>query len=352
MKIIHCADIHLGSKIDSRFPKEISELRRAEVRSSLKRMVDYAAQNGVKAVLIAGDLFDGEKPRTKDKDFFFSIVERNPSIDFFYLRGNHDEQGEHGEYPNLKTFSKEWKSYSYGGVTVSGIETAGENASSLYSTLSLREGNLNIVTLHGQISPSSGVDKVNLGKLRGKYIDYLALGHIHEHSEGRLDERGAWAYSGCLEGRGFDETGKKGFILLNIEEKITAQFVPFSENPIEKRELEVSGLTDAYAVERLARRQIDFSPSTVYRLELVGEVDAQADELAGDLQKLLSSSCLYLSIKDRTVKKIDVRAYDDDKSLKGEFVRTVYASNAFSDDEKAKIIAYGLKALAGREVDA
>ena len=352
MKIIHCADIHLGSKIDSRFPKEISEKRKQEVRNSFARMVDYANKQGVKIILIVGDLFDGEKPLKKDRDFFLSIVERNPSIDFLYLRGNHDERGEAAVLPNLKTFAKEWTSYDYEKAVISGIEIAGENASAMYSTLALDERRLNIVALHGQTGAVSGVDKVNLNKLRGKFIDYLALGHIHEYGSGELDKRGVWVYSGCLEGRGFDETGVKGFVLLDVEEEVSARFVPFSEKPIEKVELTVTGLSDAYAVERLARKNIPFSPSVIYRLELVGEMDAQVDELASDVQRALEGSCLYLSVKDRTLKKIDLTAYDADKSLKGEFVRTVYASNEYSEEEKARIVAYGLKALSGREVDA
>ena len=41
--------------------------------------------------------------------------------------------------------------------------------------------------------------------------------------------------------------------------------------------------------------------------------------------------------------------YDFDMSLKGEFVRLVYASD-YSDEEKAKIIRYGILALQGEEI--
>ncbi len=66
--------------------------------------------------------------------------------------------------------------------------------------------------------------------LRGKYIDYLALGHIHSYKKERLDDRGVYCYSGCLEGRGFDECGEKGFVLLDITEgKIHTEFVPIAK---------------------------------------------------------------------------------------------------------------------------
>lgn len=57
-------------------------------------------------------------------------------------------------------------------------------------------------------------ENLNLNRLRGKGIDYLALGHIHQHREEKLDDRGIYVYSGCLDGRGFDECGEKGFVLV------------------------------------------------------------------------------------------------------------------------------------------
>ena len=351
MKIIHCADIHLGSKIDSKFSKEVSESRKQEVRNSFKRMVDYARAEKIEVILLAGDVFDSDKPFKKDKDFFFSVIENNPQIDFLYLRGNHDAEGERRTLANLKTFSSDWTSYDYEYVTVSGVELTRENCAAIYSTLSLNPVRKNVVMLHGQIGDSLGKDKINLGKLREKSIDYLALGHIHEYSSGKLDDRGTYAYCGCLEGRGFDETGEKGFIVVDVSERITHAFVPFSECKIVKVQLDVTGLSDAYAVS-LRAREIKFERKNIYRLELIGEVDAHIDSLADDVKKYLASECEFLDVKDRTRKRIDVSAYAGDASLKGEFVRAVCASGEFTDEEKAQIVAYGLKALGGREVEA
>lgn len=345
MKIIHSADIHLGAPVGG-FPKEISEERKREVRNTFLRMVDYARENGVKVVLLAGDVFDRDKPFKKDVDFFYGVIENNPNIDFLYLRGNHDSEGEKREFSNLKTFSTEWQSYEYGDVVISGIELVDKNSLSLYSTLSLQAKKKNIVMLHGQIG-----SEINLVKLREKNIDYLALGHIHTFAEGSVDGRGRYAYSGCLEGRGFDETGVKGFILLDIEDKVVHTFKPFSKRCIEEVKLDVSGLQDGYAMARLARAQIPFKKENIYRIELVGEMDAQTEEFAADVQRFLEGDCAYVSVKDKTKKKIDYAAYDGDNSLKGEFVRTVLESD-YTEEEKAQMIAYGLKALIGREVDA
>ena len=349
MKIIHTADIHLGSKINS-FPKDVSQSRKEEVRNAFKRMVEYATENGVEVILISGDLFDSDKPLVKDKDFFYSVVQNNPHITFLYLRGNHDETNDGKLLDNLKTFSTEWTGYDFNGVTITGVEIVKENATSIYSTLSLDDSKLNIVMLHGQIGDSSGVQKVNLSKLRDKGIDYLALGHIHERSSGKIDERGVYAYSGCLEGRGLDETGKKGFILLDVSDKVNAQFIPFSEREISLITVDISGLSDVYEIYLKVLNTANFSKSGIYKVELTGEVDVVFDGLEADLLKYLSSAASYVEIKDLTQKKLKLEDFENDTSIKGEFVRVVLADETLSNDEKSQIISYGLKALSGRDI--
>ncbi len=345
MKIIHCADIHLGAKMNS-FPKEVAEKRRVEVQNSFRRMVEYAKEEGVCAILLCGDIFDRDKPFKTDVDIFYRIVQSHPEIEFFYLRGNHDLLGSARELENLRTFSTEWSAYSVGDTVISGIELSKENKRAYYSSLVLDEKKKNIVMLHGQLG-----EDIHLTKLREKGIDYLALGHIHEYAEGAIDGRGRYAYSGCLEGRGFDETGVKGFVLLTIEKGIEARFVPFSTRAISKTEVDVSGLEEGYAMAKRVREQSSFQKENIYRVELVGEVDAEVDEFAPAVERYLSAECAYLSVKDCTKRKLDYAAYAEDKSLRGEFVRAV-ADSDYTDEEKAQIIAYGLKALAGREVDA
>ena len=43
-------------------------------------------------------------------------------------------------------------------------------------------------------------------------MDYIALGHIHKFSGIKRIGNTYYAYSGCPEGRGFDEEGDKGII--------------------------------------------------------------------------------------------------------------------------------------------
>ncbi len=58
MKNIHCADLHLDSKMSANLDKESAKERKGEILHTFGRMVEYAAQNQVAAILIAGDMFD------------------------------------------------------------------------------------------------------------------------------------------------------------------------------------------------------------------------------------------------------------------------------------------------------
>ena len=217
MKLIHCADLHLDSKMESNLDREAAGMRRDELLDTFERMVAYAAEQNVRVILIAGDLFDKPNVRKTAKTRVIEQIKGHPQIDFCYIRGNHDqldfveELSEQENITNLKLFgTDEWTSYDYGDVVITGMELVKENSQTLGMNLVLDQNRVNIVALHGQESDYQGNDRtevVNLSMLRGKYIDYLALGHIHSYKKERLDDRGVYCYSGCLEGRGFDECG-------------------------------------------------------------------------------------------------------------------------------------------------
>ena len=89
----------------------------------------------------------------------------------------------------------------------------------------------------------------------------------------------------------------------------------------------------------------------IFRFELVGELDADANELADDVKKYLEGKCAFADVKDRTRRRIDVSVYANDLSLAGEFVRGVFAAKGYTDEEKEQIASLGLRALKGIEVD-
>ena len=353
MRIIHCADIHLGSKMEARLPKEKSDERKEEVRLSFHRMVRYAKENDVKVILLSGDVFDSDRPLKKDKEFFYTVVKNNSDIDFLYLRGNHDSRESYTEsdIANLKMFTREWTHYLYGNIEICGIEMEEGNASSLYSELNLMKERVNIVMMHGQTDTAEGKDKIHLAKLSGKNIDYLALGHLHSYAEGAIDERGRYAYSGCLEGRGFDECGEKGFVLLEVSDTVKSAFIPHARRMIEEVSVDVGGADSAYQAYQKVKSAIKCSADNLIRVNLTGEVSFYDDTLAKEVEKLLGGDFYFVSVKDRTNRKIDMEKLSGDLSLKGEFLRTVLKSEQYTEEQKQKIIRAGLRELLYGEVE-
>ena len=81
MKFIHCADLHLDSKIDG-LPSDKSKIRRDEILRTFECLCDYASVNSVSAVIIAGDMFDTARVTTKTRDRVFNAIKKNFNVDF------------------------------------------------------------------------------------------------------------------------------------------------------------------------------------------------------------------------------------------------------------------------------
>ena len=68
MKIIHCADIHLDSKMSANLTKEKARERKTELLTTFQNMVAYGAEQGVAAIIIAGnDTFEESACGSKNK---------------------------------------------------------------------------------------------------------------------------------------------------------------------------------------------------------------------------------------------------------------------------------------------
>lgn len=354
MKFIHCADIHLDSKIEANLPSAKSKERKREVLQSFLRLSEYAEVNGVTAVIIAGDLFDTNNMSPVTRDAILGEIRQRSSVDFLYLCGNHDAGKAllDGELPeNLKLFGDDWVSYRYGSVVITGAELTEDNCRSIYGGLCLEPGDINIVTMHGQVSSSAGDDLIDLGELTSHNIDYLALGHIHSYREGRLDDRGRWCYSGCLEGRGFDECGDKGFVLLETDEtEVDFQFIKFNTRTVLEVECDISGLSDfSDILRKLKDDTAALDDSSMVKVVLKGSVPTDAKKDLNYFAQELNDRFYFAKVKDETRLEIDPEEYMHDISLKGEFIRLALSSG-LSGEQLDRVIECGLSALKGMEV--
>ena len=127
MKLIHCADLHLDSPMESNLPVEKAKERKGEILATFAKLVRIAEEGGVSAILIAGDLFDREQVSKRTEEYVMELIASHPDLYFFYLAGNHDRGNalrEGKDRPkNLCTFEEGWRSYSFGDVVITGSES-------------------------------------------------------------------------------------------------------------------------------------------------------------------------------------------------------------------------------------
>lgn len=355
MKIIHCADIHLDSKMETNLTAEQAAIRNQEICTTFSNMIQYAVNNNVDVVIIAGDMFDTERITKKTADYILDKIMLAPQIDFLYLRGNHDESHNafcRKEIPvNLKLFTDSWKYYEYNLVTIAGIEINNTNCESLYQSLQLLENETNIVVMHGiqSVNPGSGLICIPL--LKNRAIDYLALGHIHSYFKEQLDNRGCYCYSGCLEGRGFDECGDKGFVIIEInDKKISSEFIPYAYRKFYEIPVDITGLTTISDIQSaLNNASLDISSDSLVKFVIKGKCNVNTQKDLGFLLIELKRHFFFVKIVDESRLIISEEDYRMDVSLKGEFIRIIMNSDK-SDAEKEQIIRYGIQALSGEEI--
>jgi len=196
MKFIHCADIHLGSKM-SGLPTEKAKIRRAEILDTFVRLCDFAKKNEVTAVIIAGDMFDTQNVPKKIINSVLNAVLKADPVQFLYLAGNHDREIFDGvaELPdNFIILDENVGSIAFGNVLITGVNLNNVNSKVFYERLDLPEDKINIVVMHGQVAGYVNGDEkseiISIPRLKGRNVDYLALGHYHSYSESAIDVRG------------------------------------------------------------------------------------------------------------------------------------------------------------------
>lgn len=369
MKIIHCADLHLDSKMTAKLDKEKAKERRLEILKTFSKMVEYAASNDVSAILIAGDMFDTSNVSALARNTVSDSIVTHPEIIFYYLNGNHDRDNflsSLEEVPeNLKLFDNTWTSYRVSNdandtnVIITATELTKENSGSCYNSLLLNPSDINIVMLHGQETLTGSGDNaelVNLRELKNKNIDYLALGHIHSYKEAPLDARGVYCYAGALEGRGFDEPGEHGFVLLNINENsgsIEREFISFASRKLVSLDVDISEAMTTADIIKLIDEALKLYPvgsRNLLKLSLTGNVDIECEKDTDYLLKHYEPLFYFMKIYDESKLKVNYEDYRLDASLKGEFVRSIIAATDISEADKPAVIRMGIRAIAGEEI--
>jgi DNA repair exonuclease SbcCD nuclease subunit len=343
MKIIHFADLHIGSKFE-RMPDDIKTELNTKLRNAFAKIIDYAKENNITTILMAGDIFDKNSVLMKDKKFFYDLIKANSEIDFYYIKGNHDSLSKYNdEIDNLHTFDG-IKSYLKGNVRIIGYELT-DNNSSLYNVSPFTTDKYNIMMLHGDIKNQKDNNYIDLKKLQNKNVNYFALGHIHKREDGKVGDS-KYAYPGCVLGRGFDEVGEKGFLVLDTETNTTT-FYGLSDILFEHIDIQVNGLNEAELKKEISTQLGGTKPSYITEIRLTGKSDIEID--IDDLKMSFKDKRYYLTIKNASKQALSFNPNENENSLRNMFINKVLNDPNLDDDTKEKVISYGLSKLMKEE---
>ncbi len=354
MRILHTADLHLGSALNTKLSPEKIKERRVELFTTLENMAGNADLHGAEAFIIAGDLFDTKRLTSRDIDRVIGIIASHPKTVFLYLSGNHEKNAlaESGrELPdNLKIFGKDWTYFTYGNVTVAGRS---ELSADMFKTLEVIPTQKTIVVLHGALGDKSDENTVGLREARELGIDYIALGHYHSYGTYEVDDRCTAVYSGTPEGRGFDECGTKGYVVIDTDgRRVSHRFYPVAKRTVHLVNVDISYLCSRGEIQDAVDEQLRRISSTdIVRVLLSGR---RPQNLFPDREQLLArykDRFYYFEIKDESRTDIDPEAYKYDKSLKGEFIRLCIADTELSDEDREEVIRAGICALLGEDIE-
>jgi DNA repair exonuclease SbcCD nuclease subunit len=224
MKLVHAADIHLDSPMHGLAAYDtapVEELRLA-TRAALRGLVDLCLDEEADALLIGGDLYDGDWHDYATGAHFVREAARlrEASIPVVVVTGNHDASSRITRALRLPDNVTLLPVDAPGTVTFESLGLAvhgqGYATAAVMEDLSAaypapRSGMVNVGLLH--TSADGRFDHApyapcRVDRLAAHGYDFWGLGHVHERTLLHADP--PVLFPGCLQGRSVRETGPKG----------------------------------------------------------------------------------------------------------------------------------------------
>ena len=372
MKLLHSSDFHLDSPLTG-LPQEKSALRRRELRELPARLARLARDEGADLVLLPGDLFDGERVYPETVRALAGALEEM-AVPVFIAPGNHDYYHDRSPYAAFP-----WPDHVH-------IFTASETQAVEVPELNCvvhgcaftaphreddplagftapDDGKLHLLCVHGEVGQAGNYAPIDPGSLERSGAAYAALGHVHAAGSGKAGKT-LWAYPGCPEGRGFDELGPKGALLVSFGEDVRMEITSLDGPTVAPIDLGVQSVAAKFVP--VCKRQYrietvrldDFASALpagqcpdLVRILLAGE-SRDVPDLAA-LTARAAPHFFHVELRDRTTLPADLWARTEEDSLTGLFLREMRARLDRADEsERDKLLLaarFGLAALEGGE---
>jgi exonuclease SbcD len=311
LRFIHAADLHLDSPFKGlqHLPKLVRERITRSTFVAYEKMIQFALDQKVDFVLIAGDVYDHSTRSLQAQLQFKQGLERLDSaqISCFVVHGNHDPLDGYKiplEWPaSTHFFSGDEVSripYMKGNQEVASIygisyatSRTTDNLAKLFErktdsfSIALLHTNCDSSSEHENYAPSTKKELLDAG------FDYWALGHVHTRKI--LHHEPPIVYPGNSQGRHIREEGEKGFYLVEVDKfnHTTLSFQAIQDVIWIEKEIDFTNLTQLEEVLQLledTREQLRSStPGTpiILRLKAVGQTSLAEVLIQSEVQDTL-----------------------------------------------------------------
>lgn len=323
LKIIHCADIHFDSVMSGiKDPKKVN-IRREDMKEAFKNIIALSADADM--LLISGDLFDAKKVSKSTLEFLKEEFLKISNVKVFIVAGNHDPLTETSVYKtfdfgkNVHIFGTQTECVELPECDVYGVsfKTANDERELLSDFFVKNPEKINICLMHANLS-GTDYNPIKINDIEKSGLDYLALGHIHKASEIKRAGSTYYAYPGCPEGKGYDESDEKGVYKIELIKGniLNSEFVPTASRMYIDDEVDVSGAKNYDEIlEKIMKRYK--GEKHIYRFTLTGECEFSFDTAVLEEQ----IEAFLVTVRDRTRPCIDLEKASGEFSLKGLFLK-------------------------------
>ena len=370
-KIIHTADIHLDAPF-SLLDVQTAQMRKNELRETFSSIVQLAESEKADIMIIAGDLFDSGFVTKETTALLASLFSSVPTCRFVIVPGNHDYIWGRSPYrkenfpKNVYIFDQEQIScFSFPeiGVDVYGyaFTSDGYTENPLEKKIQLQKSRVNVLAAHADVGGKSKYCPVSVADIARSGFDYIAFGHIHQGGRVQLAGDTYYAYSGCPEGRSFDECGKKGVIIAELTKNSNRLSADFSYHRTCKRRYErltvdITGVSSQEALLDRVKAAVEkegFDLDVLLRARLTGRISPETTLHPKKLDAA-SLGLFYLEVEEAFVPLLDYEELKNDISIRGAFFRELLPMLQSENEEERRAatdaLRYGLAALDGNDV--
>lgn len=357
VKVLHCADLHFDTPFKE-LSKEVSDTSKNELLEVFKKIIDLAIEENIEVLLIAGDVFDNLTVNKNTLFFISDQIKRIKNIKVFISPGNHDPYNEKSFYSminwpeNVYIFKgdMEFKEVKELNLIIwgAGFRNNYENET-LLKSINVENNKINIMLLHGEITSANSKNEYNpiyINDIYKSNIDYIALGHRHKFSGILKEGMTTYAYSGCPQGRGFDEEGEKGVIIGEVYKGGTnLSFLPVCKRKYITKEIDITG-TNNYD-EVIFKLLSDLSDEEIhknfYKIILKGELKEHFNLKESVLIEKLKNKFYYIKIINDTSIEVNLTELSRDYSIKGMFIAKILEKLKDASDDDKEILKLALK---------